>query len=263
MHDLPIYPTTKQILFAGSGTGLALVVMAVLRWLGLPAGELVDWLVAIAGFWWLLGVTTVPWNLYFGARAVQGEIVLSRKRGLTIELADATFVGRTARRSLGVAIVLHLVSAVGFAALAWSGLTAVGWFAAAAAVLLTLFRPAVRLYRHVATTLWAIGKRARYPRDDVREARESLERHAARLSAVERALSLKVADSWASDIEQRLARGAQDRHALGIQLEAAVDANETAHRRLARDAERIGERLGEDSAFLGNVREIIRFVKDA
>lgn len=262
MYD-GLYPSTRQVLGASLTTALALGVMATLRWLGIPAGELVDWLVAIAGFWWLLAITTVPWNLYFGARAVQADIVLSQKRGLVIEREDASFVGRTARRSLIVALILHAGSATGFAMLAMSGLTSVGWFAAAAAAALTLFRPAVRLYHHVAASLQAIGRRTRYPRDDVRTSLERLGDHDARVTALENALRQDLDDSWAAAVERRLDQHHVELAAARRRLEVVVEANEAAHARIAREAERAAARLGEDSAFLGNVRDIIRFVKEA
>ncbi len=263
MHDEPIYPSTRQVIAAVVTTSLALGVMATLRWMGVPAGEFVDWLVAVAGFWWLLGITTVPWNLYFGARAVQAEIVLSQKRGLVVERDDAVFVGRTARRSLAFAVALHLTSAAGFAALAMMGLTSIGWFGAVAAGALTVFRPTVRLYRHVASALRDIGRRARYPRDDVRTALERLEDHQLRLTRIEHDLRVDLDDAWARSVERRIDEVRRDLTTSGRRLDTVVDANEEAHRHLARDAERAAQKLGEDSAFLGNVREIIRFVKHA
>lgn len=263
MYDEPIYPTTRQFGAASLTTVLALGVMAVLRWLGVPAGDFVDWLVAVAGFWWLLGITTVPWNLYFGARAVQSEIVLSRKRGLEIERDDARFVGRTAKRSLVAALLLHAGSAAGFAALAATGLTSVGWIAAGAALALTVFRPTVRLYRHVAKSLHAIGRRVKYPRDDVQTVLDTLHDQERRLDRIERKLRVDLDDAWAHAVEHRLEELRGDLTKGKRRIETLFESNEVAHRQLARDAERAAQKLGEDSAFLGNVREIIRFVKDA
>jgi len=263
MYDEPIYPSSRHVFVAGVCSALALGVMGTLRWLGIPAGELVDWLVAIAGFWWLLAITIVPWNLYFGARQVQGEIVLSKKRGILVERDDAKFVQRTARRSLSAAIVLHLGSTVAFAAVAVSGLTTVGWFAAVAALALTLLRPAVRLYRHIAQALRAVGQRVKYPRDDVRTSLERLEEHSLRIDVIETDLQRDLEDSWAYRVEGQLAAVRKEIVVVRQRLDALIEGNEQAHRKLARDAERAAQRLGEDSAFLGNVREIIRFVKDA
>lgn len=258
-----IGPSPRQVGLAVLTTVLALGVMAALKWMGVPAGDFLDWLVAVAGFWWLLGITTVPWNLYFGARAVQSEMVLSRKRGLLIERDDAKFVGKTARRSLAAALLLHGASALGFGALALSGVSPVGWLAAAAAVGLTVFRPIVRLYQHVARALGAIGQRTKYPRDDVQTVLEKLASLEHRMDAAGETLRVDLEGSWAHAVERRLEGTRADLTRTHRHLEVALEKNEAAHRKLARDAERAAERLGEDSAFLGNVREIIRFVKDA
>ena len=66
--------------FVGSALGLSLgvvLVFGLLRWLGMPTGELLDWVIGLASFWWLLVVVTIPWNIHFGARRVlAGEKVL-------------------------------------------------------------------------------------------------------------------------------------------------------------------------------------------
>lgn len=49
------------------------------------------------------------------------------------------YVTKLARRSLGVALGLHLISTLGLYGLAWSGISLVGYLGAGAALLLTIF----------------------------------------------------------------------------------------------------------------------------
>lgn len=254
---------TRSVVFALVITAAVLAVYGTLAWLGMPAGQLVDWIVGIAGFWWLLGVVTIPWNIYFGARRVKTELIDSALREIEVRSTDIGYVDQAARRSLAVAIALHGVSALGFGALAWFGLTPVGWFAAGAATGLTLFRPAVRLYHHVVATLGDISRRVRYPRDDIRTVLTRLDEHELQLGRLLHALDESEETSWAhrivrasEEVERRLERIRADHVALEQQ-------NRDAHEQLSREAQRAAERVAEDGQFLGNVREIIRFVKEA
>ena len=259
MSDASVFPSSRQVFSATAVTIAALVVMAALHWLGIGAGNLIDWVVGIAGFWWLLGITTVPWNLYFAARAVQQEIVLSAQRGLDIEGSDARFVGRTARRSLWFALLLHAATASGFAVLAHLEVTSIGWTACAISVALTLARPVARMYVHIAATLRAIGRRVRYPRDDVRTVLETLELHADQLTT----LDPDRRGSWAAEVDKRASRIEAQLEQLRAGLERLSEQNAKEHRKLARNAEETVARLGEDAQFLGHVRELLRFVKTA
>ena len=259
----PIHPSTKAVTLSIFASAAVLGTYVLLRFLEIPAGEVVDWLVAVAGFWWLLGIVTIPWNIHFAARRVAYEIETSRRRDLLIERSDRAYVRQAARRSLAIAVLLHGLSAIAFAALAWFGLSVVGWFASGAALALTLFRPSVRLCRHVIARLGEIGRRARYPRDDVRTVLEKIGRHETRLDDLAFALDVSEPASWATRIEERLERLDQRVEAVRVVHEMHEQRNDDEHRRLSRAAEQAVERLGEDSQFLGNVREIIRFVKDA
>ena len=258
-----ILPSPRGTWSAAALTILMLATFGALRWMEIPAGEFIDWVVGVLGFWWLLGVVTIPWNIYFGARDVQNEIVLSKGRDLMVEDVDAAYVNTTAQRSLLAALALHAASAAGFASLAYFGLSPVGWFAASAALALTVARPATRLYRHVVTTLSAIGQRTRFPRDDARTALEQLQATRAETRRLAALLDLSDEHSWAASTESSLADLRTRFSRLSVELEELREANDAAHRRLSREAEQSVQRLSEDSAFLGNVREILRFVKEA
>ena len=210
-----------------------------------------------------VGIVTIPWNIYFGARRVRAELADSKARDIEVQPSDLAYVDQAERRSLAVAIAMHGVSAAGFAAVAYFGLTPVGWFVAAAAVALTLLRPAVRVYQHVVARLTDISHRGRYPRDDVQTALDALQRHEVQLDHLERTLDIGEDSSWAARVVEELDeldRRIAAAHTAHVELRQS---NEEAHHRLSREAQAAVERLTEDTEFLGSVREIIRFVKEA
>jgi hypothetical protein len=258
-----ITPSTRSIVISVVLTITVLVVFGVLRWLDVPAGALVDWLVGIASFWWLMGIVTIPWNIYFGAREVEREMETSREREIEISETDEAYAGRMARRSLAGALALHVGSAIGFWALAHFGGTEIGYFSAAAALGLTAFRPAARAYRYVAHRLRDIRRRVRYPRDDIQDALGRLERHEARIDWLEALLDRSSEASWAYRVDTTLADHEREHERIEDLVESYQRDNRQAHAELERQSERVAERLREDSEFVGHIRELIRFVKSA
>ncbi|MGA0201243.1 MAG: hypothetical protein ACO3NK_19380, partial [Prochlorotrichaceae cyanobacterium] len=112
----------------GLGIGLtALLVIVILHWLQIPAGSLLDWFVGIASFYWLLAIVTIPWNIFFAAQEVLTEAQISREQGITMSEPQLQFAQRVKRWGLGVAISLHILSALGLYLLATSGISPVGY----------------------------------------------------------------------------------------------------------------------------------------
>ncbi|MBA2661563.1 MAG: hypothetical protein H0U74_04670 [Bradymonadaceae bacterium] len=242
------FPSSKSLFTAGLLTIGVVGLLGLLRWLEIPSGEWMDWLVGISGFWWLLGVTTIPWNVYFGARRVGHDILASKERGIQTSERDEAVAKKIARRALFVAITLHVVTAGAFAALATLGLTAIGWVGAGAALLLTFAQPLAHLYQHLVQTLSEMSNQARYPRMDI----ETLRADFQEMQCVVRRLNLDDSQSWASDVERK--------------LQATVSRDEgltVAVHDVRREMHQMSARLSEDTQFLGNVRELIRFVKQA
>lgn len=94
------------------------ILFGLLRAFGLPIGELADWAIGIASFWWLVVIVTLPWNLYFQAKAVQQEAVVSQERGIPVEDSTFAFLQKLSCWSLRIAIALHGLSALVFYGLA-------------------------------------------------------------------------------------------------------------------------------------------------
>ncbi|MGB2926633.1 MAG: hypothetical protein WBB82_15140 [Limnothrix sp.] len=243
----------------GFGSGfLALLAFFLLQWLQIPVGNLVDWLIGIASFWWLLAVVTIPWNIYFEAEETKAEAAISRQKEIVVDEQQLVYVGKVARWSLVGAIALHLVSALGLYSLAAWGVSEVGYVSSFAVLLLTILRPAVRAYQYLARRLTSIREQIQYPREDVVELRwrvTSLENSFNTLDETLKGMTKTHQKEW-QVLRQELAKSRAS-------LEQLAASNEAAHRQLAREAEGAIAQLSEDSQALNHVREIIRFWKQA
>ena len=58
---------------------LLILAFAVLSWLKVPVGSFGDWLGGLLAFFWLAVVVTVPWNIYFKAKAVLSDAQPTRE----------------------------------------------------------------------------------------------------------------------------------------------------------------------------------------
>lgn len=245
--------------FYGFGGGfLALVAFFVLQWLNIPVGNLVDWLIGIASFWWLLAVVTIPWDIYFEAEETKAEAAISREKNIPVDEKQLHYVGLVAQWSLIGAIALHIVSALGLYTLAAWGISAVGYVSSFAVLLLTILRPAVRGYQFIAARLMSIRGAIQYPREDVVELRYrvvDLENLTKTMQETLEKMTATHQEEW------QLLR--QDLAKIRANLEQLQANNEAAHRQLAREAEGAIAQLSEDSQVLNHVREIIRFWKQA
>jgi predicted transcriptional regulator len=244
-------------------TVLVLLVFGGLRLLHLSTGTLIDWVIGIGVFWWLAAVVVLPWNTYFAAKDVLEEARLSREKGIAVPEDTVQFAQRLARRFLGLAVALHLLSALALYLMAYYQLTAVGYAASAAALLLTFARPAQRAYEHLTRRLQALSHQIHYPREDVVELRDRVRELESQLKGVSHSLDLAEPDSWAQGQQQALAGLRQLVDRLDGRLEELARQNSRDHEALARQSAADIARLSEDAQFLNQVRELIRFVKTA
>ena len=252
--------------FLGLGAGsaiLLLVAFAGLQWLHIPAGNFLDWMVGLVTFWWLLVITTVPWNIHFDAKQVIAEAALSKDKEIKVEQAAIDYAKVVARRALWVAIGLHLCSGIGLYVLSAIGVTKIGYVSAGAALLLTILRPSVEAYRYLAIRLAMIRQDFKYPREDIQTVLERLSNLESDLKTLQQTLDVEDPSSWATQV-QRQAEGLRgDLTRLAASQEDLKATNQAEHQRLSREAEQAIARLSTDSQFLDHVREIIRFFKAA
>ena len=242
---------------------LVLLTYFALQLLRVPVGSLVDWLVGVAVLWWLAAVTILPWNAHFAALAVVEEAAASRKKGIVVDEEQVAFARRVASRFRTVAIGLHLLTAAVLFALAYYHVVAVGYPAAVAALALTFVRPAERAYEHLRERLSLLQHQVRYPREDVLELRDRVSLLETRLKEIQTSLDATETDSWAATLAQQQASTQRHLDRLDSLLEELTRANAREHEALARQTTQEIAKLSEDARFLNQVRELIRFVKQA
>ena len=242
---------------------LALLAFGGLNVLHVPTVDFVSWAIAAAIFWWLIIITTVPWNIYFRARAVLADAAESRRREIDVDEQACQYVTVIQRRVLGVAIALHGMSAISLYLLAVAGISTVGYLGSIAALLLTGLRPTIAAYRFLMQRLASIGKGLVYPRHDIVTFQHKVQQLCSQQEALTRQLDPDDDSSWVAQQQRTLARF-QDETA---QLRAAHDhlkaSNAEAHQHITLEARSAIAQLNEDSEFLDRVRELIRFWKTA
>ncbi|WP_310393493.1 hypothetical protein [Hymenobacter sp.] len=251
------------LLTLGVLTGLVLATFFGLRGLRMSTGNLIDWLVGVAILWWLAVVTTLPWNAHFAARHVVEEAQASRETGIAVNEAQVAFAQRIATRFRGLAIGLHLLTAAVLFGLAYYRVVAVGYPAAVAALVLTFARPAERAYEHLTERLRLMKHQVQYPREDVVELRNRVQELESRLASTTYSLNAEETGSWAYSLAQAQATVARRLDRLDSLLEELTRANAREHEALARQTAQEIAKLSEDARFLNQVRELIRFVKEA
>jgi len=147
------------------------LVFAALNWAKVSVGNLTDWVSGLLAFFWLLAIVTVPWNIYFKAKAVLSNAQPTRERGLPVDDRQVAYVRKLVGLSLWIAIGLHLASAIVLYFLARTGVVHIGYIASVIALMLTILRPSISAYEYIAARLHAIGQSWAYPREDVVELR--------------------------------------------------------------------------------------------
>ncbi|NJK36008.1 MAG: hypothetical protein HC919_14320 [Oscillatoriales cyanobacterium SM2_2_1] len=238
-----------------------LAVYGLLGWLNVPAGNVTNWL-AIAGiFIWLLVIATVPWNIHFGAREVLSEAEVSRERGIPLEGSKLSYARMLAQRSLGVAIALHLITATALYVWAVNGIGAIGYTGAMAALLLTVLRPTIRFYEFLLKRLAQLRQGITYPREDVVELRGRVISLEQKIIALEDQFAEDNPNSFTVRQRQFQERVLSDLAALRV-AQSNLEAQQRSDLiKISQESQAAIAQLSEDSRFLGQVRELIRFFK--
>ncbi len=232
-------------------------------WLGIALGSFSDWLVALAIIGWLVTLLTVPWDIHFKAREVVATAAQSKQDGIAVDAAQVRYAELLARRSLWVALVLHGISGVVLYILAIVQLGLVGYVGAIAAVVLSVVRPAIAFYEFLAARLASIRTSVTYPREDVLELRQRVKALEDNLSTLNERLNPDDPLSWANKQSNAWEATRQDLARLEANQRQLAATQAQDAERLARQTEQAIAQLSADSQFLSQVRELIRFVKEA
>jgi hypothetical protein len=255
----------NEILYSLLGfTILALCVFGVLRWLAIPTGDFLDWSVGIASFWWLLFITKIPWDTHFKAKEVLAEAKhYAEKAQKNIQAQDLRYAKRIAQVYLGIAILLHLLSSVALYLVAYFQISAVGYWGAGLAILLTGLRPAARLYAYVHYRLTTITEEMKFPRDDVYALKAKVEDLSYKIENLSQKLDVETPDSWLVIKEKQLKHLEEAYYALKKEIENFKIAQEAALTRHEQRQEQRISQISEDAQLLSQVRELVRFIKNA
>jgi hypothetical protein len=252
--------------FISSIAGIVIIVLAafgLLQWLHIPAGNFLDWVIGGASFWWLLVIVTVPWNVHFQAKEVLAEAAQSTEKGIPVDEKQVKYVTVLAKRSLWLAIALHLLSAIGLYTLAVTGISTVGYISSGAALLLTILRPAIRAYEYLYARLAMIRQEWKYPREDILELRDRFSILEQKIQSLEDQLNPEQPYSLPATQQRFSEETRRDLARIAANLEELRATNHTEHERLGREARNAIAQLSTDGQFLDHVREIIRFFKTA
>ena len=233
------------------------------QWLNLPFGNFIDWGIGASIFVWLIIIVTVPWNVYFQSKAVLNQAAISKEKGINVDDNQLPYVKSLAQKSLGLALGLHVISAISLYVLASSGIGTIGYVGAIAALLLTILRPAISAYEYISQRLSAIYQQIDYPREDVMELRQRFANLEESVRQINEQLSSENPYSWVTKYAQFSEETRKDLSRLGANLEDLRATNERDHERLVRESRQAIAQLSTDSQFLEHVREIIRFFKSA
>jgi hypothetical protein len=242
---------------------VTLFIFGTLEFLHIPAGNIVDWIIGVASFWWLMAIVTIPWNVYFDAKEVISEAAISKNKGIAIDSQQIDYAKQVRRWSILIAIALHLLSAIGLYYLAAAGISTVGYFSSAATLLLTGLRPAIRFYQYLAYRLNTIRQEIKYPREDAIELRNKFNILEVEVGNLKEQLDPQLPNSLTA-IQQREWQEIRNELAhLRALLERLEATNRVEHEKLAKEAQNAIAQLTEDGQVLNHVREIIRFFKSA
>lgn len=245
------------------GVGLlSLIVFFILRWLEIPAGSLADWLIGIAIFYWLLTIVTIPWNVYFESKEVIAEADVSDSKGIPVDMKQISYVQKVAKWAIFIAIALHLISAVVLYLLAFFEISVIGYISSIAALLLTFLRPAIRTYQYLANRLSTIRQQIKYPREDVVELRTRVKSLEVKVNNLEKELNFENNKSFASLQQKQISELKEKIEELTNYYRDLSTNNNLEHKQILQQSQNALAQLTEDSQFLGNVREIIRFFKN-
>lgn len=245
--------------------GIAILVLlgfGIAYFFEVQVGNINDWLVGIFSFIWLMIITTVPWNAHFKAKEVLDDAAISKRKDITVIDSSLEYVQKVAKISLVLAILLHIVSAIGLYFVASMGVSIVGYFAAALAIGLTFLRPTVRFYEYLRKRLDNIKQEFRYPREDLQSLLE-------RTHHLEILLDQKEnSGSWYHNINEQFL--AIDKKIEELQQQD-IDNKEELQKvlsSLSNKIEEVGqnhalqlEKITTDSKVLDAVRELAGFVK--
>lgn len=254
----------KVMQFLMSVVMLVLVVYGVLYFFSIEVGDLMDWIVGVASFVWLIVIVTVPWNAHFKAKEVLDEAAISKRKDILVIDSSLEYVERVAKRSFYIAVGLHIFSAAVMYVVATLGISPVGYFGAIAALLLTFLRPTVRFYEYLQKRLNNIRQEFRFPREDVQEILSQFKAMQAQVEVLEATLETdkNKPNSWRKEVGQKHLAIQKEINELQLMLDNVQENTATEFQVIKADAKKNFDKLISDSRILDSVRVLSGFIKE-
>ena len=242
---------------------VTLLAFGILQWFHVPAGNFLDWVIGSASFWWLLVIVTVPWNIHFKAKETLFDAEQSIDKEIPVDEKQLNYVKVLVRRSLIIAVFLHILSTIGLYILAATGISAEGYISSGAALLLTGLRPAISAYEYLYKRLTNIGKELKFPREDIVELRYRFSRIEETVNRMEEQLNPENPASLVAKQKNYSQETRRELATIAATIEELRATNKIEHQRLSQESKQAIAQLSTDGQFLEHVREIIRFFKAA
>jgi hypothetical protein len=242
---------------------IAILAFGLLNWFQIPAGSIWDWAIGIGIFEWAILIVTVPWNIYFKAKAAVQTGKESQIQGIIVEERQIKYASEIATKSLIVAIGLHFGTALGLYWLALNGITSLGYWSSVGVLLLTLLRPAISTYEYLAARLTAMQEQFAYPRADILELRGRFQQLEDRVTQLTNQLDPYDDNSWLNQQNRRWDNNREELSKITVSMADMKASNELEHQRLAQEAKQAISQITVDGQFLEHARELIRFFKTA
>ncbi len=241
---------------------VVLIIFGILKWMDVPRGDIIDWGIGLASFWWLMIIVTVPWNLYFHAKAVLDTATSSKEKNINVKDSEVLFVQKLKTKAITIALILHIASAIGLYLISYYQISPVGYISSVAAILLTLLRPAIRAHDYIVARLSGISRELRYPADDLITFKNRVSTLENTVDSLEKMLDASSKTSKAFQWNEEI----NNIKSLAKQIEKKLDSfeakNQKEHENLKNETAHAVAQLTLDGKFIEHIREIIRFFKN-
>ncbi|WP_428954112.1 hypothetical protein [Streptomyces sp. cg35] len=239
----------RYLLMCGAAVVVALVLVYALD---VPADIVLLVGIGALCLLWLVLLLTVPWNLYFRARAVVHEAAVSREKGMTVPADRDAEAARIATVMLRTAIGAHLVTAAVAVLAAWTtGRTAGYWFAGGC-LLSTLFRPAGAYFGALLHRLRTLSTEVRHPRDDVVELRSTLD-------ALLRSAAVQERKTEEMYVDVGRLRTALD--SVGLSAHERAERTDRRVELMSREFESVVDRMTDNREIISGLKAFLRLIR--
>jgi hypothetical protein len=204
----------------------------------------------------LLGMITLPWNLYFEVQGLLEDQGNAGERGTEIKEKDRVDARRLAKRLFILCMALHFGTAIGVTIYTQYSPNPMGYFFAGAFALSATFRPLASFYKFQMARLRVLRGELRFPRDDIVLLKNRVDKLEPQLKDQEHDLrQLDSSHTTFSESSQRRLNGLEE------QLTKNARHFDDQIEKISGEFERSIERLTEDKELLRGIKAFLKLVK--